>query len=150
MLVEQRALAHHLDRSGAARIERQTKAALQQFAHPQIRQKSLFLAAGKAEELLRLAEAAGDLRVLAQKEIAARRRYAGPNQANSKGAARDGHQALLCAARSSTVSGPRSSSSERFKSFSSMSSLSSSASRRFVAYSVKAALSRSMISPGAL
>jgi len=79
MLVEQRTLAHHLDRSGAARVEHETKAALQQFAHPKICQKSFFLAAGKAKEFLRLAEPPGDLRMFTQKEIAARRRDAGRN-----------------------------------------------------------------------
>src|ERR1700730_5568701 len=147
MLVEQRTLAHHLDRSGAARVEHQAEAALQQFADPDICQKSFFLAAGKAKELVLLAEPPGDLRMLTKKEIAARRHYAGPDQADPEGAAREGHQALLCALSSSTVGTPRSSSSDRFKSFNSMSSLSSSASRRFPAYSVKAPLSRSMISP---
>jgi len=52
MLVEQCTLAHHLYRSGASRIEHQTKAALQQFAHADICQKSFLLAAGKAEEFL--------------------------------------------------------------------------------------------------
>jgi hypothetical protein len=84
MLVEQCPLAHHLDRSGTAGIEHQTKAALQQFAHPKICQKSFFLAAGKAKEFLRLAEPPGDLRMLTQKEIAARRHYAGPNQADPR------------------------------------------------------------------
>src|ERR1700761_1156496 len=95
MLVEQCALAHHLDRPGATRVEHKTEAAIQEFTHPGVCQKSFLLASSKAEQCLRLAKPAGNFRMLPQVEVAAGHRRAGRHEANTEGAAGDGHQALL-------------------------------------------------------
>ena len=61
LLIEQRALAHHLDRAGAPRIEDQSETALEQVADARIGQKSFLLAAGESRQPFRFAEPAGDL-----------------------------------------------------------------------------------------
>ena len=49
MLVEERALPHHLDRARATRVEHKAKAVIQQLAHASVGQKAFLLPSGKAE-----------------------------------------------------------------------------------------------------
>src|SRR5262249_3460123 len=142
LLVEQSALAYHLDRARAARIEHEAEPTFQQAAHPLIADKSFLLATGKSEQSLGLAEPAGNLWMLAQVNIGAGAGGICSDEANSEGTTRDGHQALLLEAESAGFAcgscDPRSSSSELFSNLSSMSSLSRSPACRMAAYWVKA------------
>ncbi len=85
LLVEQRAFAHHFHRSGAPGVENQAEPPLKQVADARIGEKTFLLAAGESEQPLRLAEPAGDFRMLTQVDIAARARGAGGEQSNSEG-----------------------------------------------------------------